>query len=220
MTKWVLILACILPFVGNAQQETKRFKNEFQFSVGLNSYLAFEFEPSYSRMFHKNIGVTGGIRFVKEVVDNLHYDLVGGPVYQWRLSNRKEVAALLFRPAIRLKFPIISDWVFVTTEPGILLNIIPNEKLDFAYTNTETIEIPSRYKTIKNKNGKVLFYDMKTYISILMDSWGILLGYDFSTFDLYSGRRNIVVEGDRLNKHLPSKKKIAHAGFIGINYVF
>jgi len=219
--KYFLVLILVLPFVGNAQQEVKNLKHEFQLTVGLDSYLAFEFEPSYSYMFHKNIGITGGIRFTKEVVDNLHYDLIGGPVYQWRISNKKEVSGMLLRPALHLKYPIINDWIFIVAEPGIFLNFIPNETLEFAYINTETIElIIPEYKRVKNNGGRVLSYDMKTYISIAIDNWAILCGYDFSTFDLYSGRRNIIIEGDALNKHLPSKTKLCHTGFVGVTYFF
>lgn len=107
-------------------------------------------------MFHKNRGITGGIRCIKEATDNLHYNLTGGPIYQWRISNKKEVSALLFRSAMRFKFPIVGDWLFVVTEPGLLLNVIPNEEIEFAYTNTQSIEIPSRLKTIQNKGGQVL----------------------------------------------------------------
>lgn len=214
------MLTCLIPFHGKAQHTTKQLKHELQFTAGLDSYLAFEFEPSYSYMFHKNIGITGGIRCIKEVTDNLHYNLTGGPIYQWRISNKKEVSALLFRPAMRFKIPIVGDWLFVVTEPGILLNVIPNEEIEFAYTNTQSIETPSRFKTIQNKGGQVLCYDMKNFVSVAIDNWAVSAGYTFSTFDIYSGRRNIVVEGNKLNAHLPAMKKCTHTGFIGISYAF
>jgi hypothetical protein len=171
-------------------------------------------------MFTKNIGITGSVRGIREVVDNLHYNLVGGQVYQWRLSGRKEVSNLVFRPAIRLSFPIVDDWVLISVEPGILLNIIPNETLEFAYTNMEIIEFPSKYRTVNNKNGHIFSYEMKTYLSIIIDNWSLLAGYNLSTYDLYAGRRNIIIEGDALNNHLPSKTKLCHTGFIGIGYFF
>lgn len=217
---WVLLLACICPFLGIAQSENKPLKNEFQFTTGLNSYLAFEFEPSYSYRLHKNIGLVGSVRAVTEVVENLHYDLVGGPVYQWRISRKEKAAVLLFRPALRFKFPLVSDCLSITMEPGLLINPIPDETLEFVSMNTETFEIPSNYKTVKNKGGRVLFYEMKNYLSMTIDNWSLLAGYALSTYDLYSGRRNIIIEGDPLNKHLTSKKTFCHTGFIGIGYFF
>lgn len=74
MIKWIFAFVCVLPFMGYAQQDSKRLKNELQLTVGLNSSLAFEFDPSYSYMFHKNMGVIGGVRFVKEVVDTVEPD--------------------------------------------------------------------------------------------------------------------------------------------------
>lgn len=220
MIKWIFAFVCVLPFMGHAQQDSKRLKNELQLTVGLNSSQAFEFDPSYSYMFHKNMGVIGGVRFVKEVVDNLLYDLVGVPVYQWRLNEKKEVSALLLRSAIRLKFPIINEGISIVTEPGILLNLIPNEHLEFTSVNTETIKYLAKDKRIRNKGGRFLSYDMKTYLSVVIDNWGLLFGYNLSTFDVYSGRRNIVIEGDPLHAYLPSKRKFTHTGFVGISYFF
>lgn len=217
---WILILVCLHSPKGTAQQVVKPLKNEFQFSTGLNSYLAFEFEPSYSYRLYKNIGLVASVRAVAEVVENLHYDLAGGPTYQWRISRMEKAATLLFRPALRFKFPIVSDWLFIATEPGILLNFIPDETLEFVSMNTETFEIPSKYKTVKNKGGRVLFYELKNYVGVTVDNWSLLAGYNLSTYDLYSGRRNIVIEGDLLNKHLTSKKAFCHTGFIGIGYSF
>ncbi|WP_080903552.1 hypothetical protein [Parabacteroides sp. Marseille-P3160] len=217
---WIWIITCLCPLRGAAQQVVKPLKNEFQFSTGLNSYLAFEFEPSYSYRLLKNIGIVGSIRAVTEVVENLHYDLVGGLTYQWRISRKEKAAVLLFRPALRFKFPLVSDCLFITMEPGLLINPIPDETLEFASINTETFEIPSNYKTVKNKGGRVFFYEVKNYLALTVDNWSLLAGYNLSTYDLYSGRRNIVIEGDLLNKHLTSKKAFCHTGFIGIGYSF
>lgn len=211
----------LVPLAGHAQPESKRFKNELQLTAGLDSYLAFEIEPSYSYMVHKNVGVKVGMRCVGEVVDNLRYDLVGGPVHQWRVSEKRKIATVLFSPALRLRLPLVDDWFSFITEPGILLNLIPNEKVEFAYINTETFEVfPSNFRTVKNAGGGILFYHLKSYFSMIFDNWGMSVGYDFSTFDIYSGRRNIVIEGDALNTHLPPKKKHTHTVFAGASYFF
>lgn len=220
MVRWILVLVCALPLLGNAQREGRGLRNEIQMSVGLNSYQAFELEPSYCYMFHKNIGVVGGIRGVGEVVDNLRYDWVPSPVYRWELVGRKKATAVLLRPAIRLKLPIINQGIAIVAEPGVLLNPMPYESLEFAYVSTETIAFPTKRQTIRNKGSQVAFFDMKTYLSVPIDNWGILFGYGLSTFDLYSGRRNIVIEGDPLSAHLPAKRKCTHTGFIGVNYCF
>ena len=217
--KYTLIFVFIMPFVINAQSANGSFKKEFQFTLGLNSYYALEFEPSLSYLFHKNIGVVGGVRGVQEVVENYHYDLVGGPDYQWRASNKKKVSSLLLRPALFIKIPIFEDWVSIVTQPGMLVNLIPNETLEFAYINTNQFEFPSKFETKKNKGGQILFYELKSYLSVSLDNWSFLLGYNLSTYDIYSGRRNIVI-GDELNKHLPKKKDLVHAGFIGFGYSF
>ncbi len=52
------------------------------------------------------------------------------------------------------------------------------------------------------------FYNCKSYISVNIDNIALLFGYNISTFDIYSGRRNITIENDAFNKHLPSKKEI------------
>lgn len=217
--KYPLIFVFIMPFLINAQSSNESLKKEFQFSLGLNSYLALEVEPSLSYLFHKNIGIVGGLRGIQEVVDNYKYELIGAPEYQWRVSNKKKVSGLLFRPALLIKIPIYDDCISINTQPGILVNLIPNETLEFAFTNTNQIEFPSKFETKKNKGGQILFYEIKSYLSVNIDNWALLLGYNLSTYDLYSGRRNIVI-GDELNKHLPKKKDLNHTGFIGIGYTF
>ncbi|WP_297903708.1 hypothetical protein [uncultured Parabacteroides sp.] len=216
----IVALTFILPIICYAQRENKILRHELQITLGLNSYFAFEFDPSYSYMFHKNVGIVLGMRFVKEVVDNLHYDLVSNTNYQWHVNERKEVSNLLFRSAIRFQFFILDGILFVT-EPGVLLNIIPNEKLEFSYVNVKNFEpIPSKYKIVKNRNGSILFYNCKSYISVNIDNIALLFGYNISTFDIYSGRRNIIIESDAFNKHLPCKKRLLHTGFIGVSYFF
>jgi len=206
--------------LNKAQKDNKLFKHEAQLTVGLNSYLAAEIEPSYSFMFHKNIGIIAGLRGVMELVDDLHYPLTGGPAHQWKVYDKKKASTILFRPAARVRFPIVGDYLFLHLEPGILLNMIPNETIEFAYINTQDFEpIPSRFEKVKNKGGETLFFDMKSYITMQIDNLGVSLGYGFSTFDIYSGRRNIVIQGDPLKNHL-SKKKNNHAGFLGVSYYF
>lgn len=219
-SRLIAALAFMLPVICYAQRENKILRHELQITLGLNSYLAFEFDPSYSYIFHKNVGIVLGMRFVKEIVDNLHYDLVSNTNYQWRINERKEVSNLLFRPAIRFQF-FIFDGISFVAEPGILLNIMPNEKLEFAYVNVKNFEpISHKYKTMRNKNGSILFYNCKSYISVNIDNIALLFGYNISTFDIYSGRRNITIENDAFNKHLPSKKRLLHTGFIGLSYFF
>lgn len=219
-SRLIVALAFMLPTICYAQRENKILRHELQITVGLNSSFAFEFDPSYSYMFHKNVGIVLGMRCVQEVVDNLHYDLVSNTNYEWHVTGRKKVSNLLFRPAIRLQFPILDGISFVT-EPGILLNILPNEKLEFAYVNVKDFEpIPRKYKNVRNKNGSILFYNCKSYISVNIDNIALLFGYNISTFDIYSGRRNITIENDALNNHLPHKKRLLHTGFIGVSYLF
>lgn len=220
LSGWIAALTFMLPIICYAQRENKILRHELQITSGLNSYFAFEFDPSYSYKFHKNVGIVLGMRCVQEVVDNLHYDLVSNTNYEWHVNGRKKVSNLLLRPAIRFQFPIIDGISFVT-EPGILLNILPNEKLEFAYVNVKDFEpISRKYKYVKNKNGSILFYNCKSYISVNIDNIALLFGYNISTFDIYSGRRNITIENDALNNHLPRKKRLLHTGFIGVSYLF
>lgn len=157
--------------VAAQQIEARWLRQEVRLAAGLNSYLALEVEPSYSFMFHKNVGIVGGLKCVQEIVDNLRYNLTSSSLYEWRVNGRRKVSALLLRPALRLRYPIVGEDIFITIEPGVLLNLIPNEKLEFAYMNTETIELPHRYEYRRNKGGDVLFYEVKGYFSLYFDHW-------------------------------------------------
>ncbi len=222
MKKWMLLFVYgVWSFSGLCQQP-KNYKNEFQLTVGLNSYMALDVEPTYSYMFLKYVGVVGGFKGTAEIVENLHYPL-NGPDYQWRLTNRDEAVSLLFRTGLRLKIPILSDGVSFVCEPTALFNLIPNESLEFYYRNMHNIlDLPysGNSRTVKNTGGDVVFFSLKNHVSIEFDRYVAILGYDISTYDIYSSRRNIVIEGDALNDYLPSKTKFMHCGFIGLGYLF
>ena len=47
-SRLIVALAFMLPVICYAQQENKILRHELQITLGLNSYLAFEFDPSYS----------------------------------------------------------------------------------------------------------------------------------------------------------------------------
>ena len=220
MRKYILFLSLFFVVNATAQEQKQSYRHEAQLTAGMNSYCALEIEPSYSFMFHKYIGIVGGVRAVAEVVDDLRYPIVSPKPYDWRISRRRTVSTVLLRPALRLRFPILAEDIFFAVEPGLLLNLIPNEEIEFAYKNMVTIEPPLRYKSVRNKDGEVCSYEVKGYFSLHFDRWSVIAGYGLSNYDTYSGRRNIVIEGDPLNDHLPRHHTLSHRGFIGVGYLF
>jgi hypothetical protein len=60
---------------------------------------------------------------------------------------------------------------------------------------------------------------VKGYISIELEKELLSIGYSYSDFDIYNGRRNLVIEGISINEML-WRKRPTHTFFVAIAYRF
>jgi hypothetical protein len=210
----------MLPFLCIAQEDdSKLYKHEFQIMAGTNSQQAAELEPAYSYMFSSNIGIIAGLNFMMQLFDNVHP--LTDNLFHWQ-ATQERVLAIQFRPALRFRFPLLREGnnniLLLNIEPGVFINLQPNETLRFAYVNEYRPYLPpSGHKSIKNSGGEIISYQGKGYLSVDFDSFQLSLGYAFSNFDIYTGRRNIVIDNESMNKKL-WKKRPTNSVFITLGF--
>jgi hypothetical protein len=140
---------------------------------------------------------------------------------RWRATQERAFAIQL-RPALRFRFPLLkeknNDIILFNVEPGMFINLVPNETLTFAYEYTYLPIIPpTRYEKIKNKGGDIFSFHFKGYVSADLDNFMLSAGYAWSNFDIYTGRRNIVVDGASMNERL-WKRRATHSFFLTFTF--
>lgn len=204
--------------------KTKHWKVEL--AGALNNYTAWEIEPFITYHPIRYIGLSMGLLFSNPLENN---DFNGQSIdKQWlwnSADNNSGSHFFAFRPAIQLVSPSVwlgenKDYqLYFSVSPGLTIPLPTNKEFDIEY-------IPNRpgtwtiYKTehVENYSAPGLFYHFKSAFSLEIDnSITFSLGYTFSNFDLYSGSRNIVVEGEKLS---PEKHHFMHSFSIGIGVWF
>jgi hypothetical protein len=220
----VIVSLFISTSLPNAQDKSF-LRHEFQFTLGANSHQAMEIEPNYSFMFNKFIGFTTGINFMAQMFDNTHY--YSEDAKQWAVADGlRKASTFLFRPALRLRFPLFKEdgenIIYFNMEPGAFINLIPNSTLRFDLIeihNPVSKDLPSASKRITNEGGQVFFYHVKGYFSADFDGWIASAGFAYSDFDIYSGWRNLKIEGISVNEMIWSKRT-TRTLFVSLSYCF
>lgn len=76
----------------------------------------------------------------------------------------------------------------------------------------------ARFDQVKNRGGRAIFYHIKGMFTLdLGEQYTLSAGYTFSDFDMYSGGRNMVVEGKKLT--MPAFR-FMHSFFVSLGYRF
>ncbi|MDR0836294.1 MAG: hypothetical protein LBN11_06945 [Tannerella sp.] len=199
------------------------FRSEWQVNASLNSNAEWEVEPEYVLMFNTCLGVCAGFGMRSE------FDIDYNPVSEktrplgWYISTDNwRVRKLLIRPAMKIRFPILKEAqkpvLWFNMEPGLLFVPFPNETLTVTYSHSDLFS-PGRYKKIHNHKGDILYGQINNSISLDLDIFQLSLGYSISNYDLYGGRRNIVVDGASINSLIP-KRHLTHSIFVSISSDF
>lgn len=222
---WIMMLFSVL---AGASEDGFKFKRwEFALSGGLNNNYAWEVEPSFTYFICKYVGVTGGVNFTGQFYDEYYSGpATGGPDLKWFISSDDSNAKrILFRPAIRLRTPNINKWgdrdlrVTFNVEPGMYMAVPVNEHLQIGYREEDHLVTGIFKENVTNTNGEWLYWNVKSFMQIEVESWVFSAGYTISNYDVYGGRRNMVIERKPLNDML-WKKKMTHAFFLSVGIQF
>jgi hypothetical protein len=223
MNRLFFFLCLCLPLSLTAQ-EKDFYRHEFQLWLGANSHQAFELEPVYSLMYNKVFGFTLGLNMMAQSVNKVGY--YNEDKYQWRITDGQNKAiAFLLRPALRFRIPVLKEegrsFMHLNLEPGAFISLIPNSRLTFDYVDIRdptSMFLPHKSQTVSNSGGESLFFHAKGYLSVDMGGWAISAGFAYSNFDIYSSRRNIVIDGHSVNEMIWSKRT-TRSLFISLGYL-
>jgi len=165
---------------------------EAHVASGINENGYFEVEPSYSFMFTRSFGLTGGLNFMFGNADNDFFNNITGE-YERRILD---VKTLLFRPSVRFRFPIAyqnKDELFaLNIEPGLYIPL-----------GSEKYSPNLISEKLGNKKMDWCHISLKTYVTLDLCPVFLSIGYSVSDFS-----------------HEVDQYRLTHTGFIQIGYAF
>lgn len=226
MKRLLLWMLLFLPVLATAKEDTFR-RWEIALSGGVNNNYAWEVEPSFTFFLCKYAGITAGVNFTGQFYDEYYSGPApGGKEMVWTInSDESNAKRILFRPAIRLRTPNLNgrgDRDFKVTfnvEPGVYMAVPVNETLQVGYRNGNHFVPGGLTESVTNKDGDWLYWNAKSFMQVEIENWVFSAGYTISNYDVYGGRRNMVIERKPLNDIL-WKKKMTHSFFLSVGIQF
>ena len=222
---YVFILMLTLPFVCKAQgDENYRWETNLYAGIYIENEQAWIIEPSIAWHFHNYFGVAVGLEFTSQYNQPGRSLTINGQNANLT-DNNKNIAWMLFKPAIILKSPTIKlnkegDYkLWFQVEPGVSLacpfkNSVTYETVNSQNNSNALID----YATFRNKDLKVFYWNAKISAKIAIERWVLGLGYEVSDFDYYSCRRNITLPDG--SKFYVPKKEISQSVLLSVGYKF
>ena len=226
----------------NAQISSESSRGQASLSIGVATNLSVNAEISGHYMFLPYIGIGGGIGITGQ------YDYNKVPFGEissnestrafWGLDKeQRKVVRPYLRPSLLLRTPTLIRFgkerdfeLKLQVEPGLQLTIpYARARINYAWypaqggyypdMSEDFADIPFQTEGYSSRKGDWCFWNLKNSITVTKDNVYFYLGYSISNFDLYSIRRNIVVEGVSFHKFYP-ETKYTHCVFAGIGFVF
>lgn len=208
-------------------QKEENTKGIVSISTGLNNNQSWEVEPAVTYYFYRYIGATFGLNVTSQY-NQVGYSgsISGNNRIFWTIEdNEANVAKFLLHPAVCLRAPMIwldkdhDTGLTIQIEPGLSIALPVNDQVAVNYRDKEHNSTIMDSKRFSNTKGEWLFWNIRGSISLNVDRFVLSTGYSISNFDVYAGRRNIVVEGMELNRKLPIRE-FTYSFFISLGYCF
>lgn len=138
-------------------------------------------------------------------------------------DDDQKMTNFYIRPNVMVMTPKlfgIKDWEFsVFANPGFMMNIpYVNSTIDIL-TFEGNVGHVTDYKSVSSHKGDWAAFDIRTGIRFGSDDIHFLLGYQFSTLDIYGLNRNMSFDGQKFDEFYP-KKKMQHSAFLEISIDF
>ncbi len=211
---FLCLIACALTV--RAQDEKSFERNRFSVGGELTSHNTWQVDISYHYMLSPYMGIGASIGMWKQ------FAIEGVPQGAgWRIADDyKKIANFYLQPSLHIVSPTlvkISDVKLkFFLEPGFMMNI-PYSNVSIYLLDEHGIEKDVR--DISTNKGKWYAFDSKIGFSLNSDNISISAGYQYSTLDVFSMRRELVYDNKRFNDFYPKKKNL-HGGFFSIDFYF
>lgn len=203
-----------LPITVLAQKESYDPETNVMVMVGYNGNHSTDLEASLAyypfRLFGVSVSVNSSFQNYTDVPE---YGGASSPTNgYWEMPDKK-VLSFSIIPELSLRTP---KWrlggeegngLFLVFNPGLNIVLFPDEKIKFhTVTSSQMDGTKSQFRTITNKHAQWFYWRTKFSFSYQLDVTVISLGFYISNYDVYGGRRNIVINGNKLNNSLPEKE--------------
>lgn len=225
--KPIFLFICLLFIAeGQAQEVEKRPVWKAELAGALNNYSGWEIEPSITYLPIPYAGITMGLLFCSTISDENYSGTSKDKQWVWFSTDDHPTSHFFaLRPAVQFATPSLKlgkdkDMALsFILSPGLTIPLPANQVFHVSYVpNTHGVWIPQKFDHVRNQGGRSVFYHIKGMFTLeLDDQYTLSAGYTFSDFDIYSGGRNISVEGEKLT--MP-KFRFMHSFFISLGYRF
>lgn len=190
-----------------AQEDEKPKHWKLELAGALNNYSGWEVEPSVTYQPIRYIGLAMGFMFCNPISASGLGGLSQDKQWIWNAVDDDNGSHLFaFRPSLQFASPSI--WIgkdkdyalYFSVSPGLTIPLQANREFNIEYfPNHAGTWRASKTEHIKSKGAPGVFYHIKSALSLEIDDNIFLsIGYTISNFDLYSGSRNMVIEGEKL----------------------
>lgn len=214
----IIIFLCLITYVLVARAQNAKSFERNRISVGgeLTSHNTWQIDISYHYMVSPYVGIGASVGMWKQ------FAIEGVPKgVGWSIADDyKKTENFYLHPSLHIVSPAlmkISDGKLkLFLEPGFMMNI--------PYCNV-SIHLLDKYgierdvRNISTNKGKWYAFDCKIGFSLNFDNISISSGYQYSTLDVFSMRRELVYDNKRFNDFYPKKKNL-HGGFFSISFYF
>jgi hypothetical protein len=218
------ILVLIAPLTSTAQQEDYKWEADLHAGIYIENEQAWILEPSISWHFHKYLGVSFGWEFTSQYNQPSRSTTINGQLADLT-DNEKDIAWMLFKPALILKSPTINlnkdgDYkLWFQAEPGISLacpfkNSLTYEIKEVKGSVGKTVD----YMRFPNKDLQWFYWNARLSANVSRDRFVVGLGYEISNFDYYSSRRNVTLQNGE--KYWVPKKELSQSVYVTLGYKF
>ena len=225
-TTTLLFICLLLTVGGQAQEAEKRPVWKVELAGALNNYSAWEVEPTITYLPIPYAGITMGFLFCNTIEDESYSGVSKDQRWRWSSDDDSPLCHhFALRPAFQLATPALKlgkdkdmGLSFILS-PGLTIPLSVNQRLNISYyPNVSGIWSSQRFDQVKNRGGRAIFYHIKGMFTLdLGEQYTLSAGYTFSDFDMYSGGRNMVVEGKKLT--MPAFR-FMHSFFVSLGYRF
>lgn len=207
MKKLATILLAASPLLHAAAQEKPR--QEVSLLAGLIYDTTYELEASFHYLLHPCIGIGGGLGYYKQWEGYAPSgELNSGKWTSWNVADDdRKIGKLYLSPSVLLRTPRLLSigkcGVHVSFQPELMAQL-PYTLIDVEYHDSRTNA--SKTSLRSTNDGKWLFWNTRTMLTVSHKNRFYSIGYRFSNLDVYSSYRPLRIEHATLGDSYPSKK--------------
>ncbi len=229
----VILFLCACCLSATAQGE-ENWRNNGHLELGFSAD-GWDLEVGYARMFTRWMGIGASVMMDNEENGKSLIEYMVESHSDYSDYDDDDIMRVSLIPALVLRTPTLplskktdrTDGLLLQVEPGVMFSVPVNESVDVPdmdYIRQIPVQKDGihayRVPTIRVKNtgGKWCYWRMKASLGYKLGAGFFYAAYSMSNYSVYDSRRNIQVNGRRVNDF--PNRKLCHNVSIGVNISF